>query len=76
MRYLQRQIKQSDKLIVCIAGELETCRRIVAIPGVGPVIATATIAAIGNGAAFNKDRGFAACLGVVPGEYSTEASRI
>ena len=29
------------------------------------------IAAIGNGAAFNKGRGFAAWLGVVPGEHST-----
>jgi hypothetical protein len=33
--------------------------------------ATATIAAIGNGSAFNKGRGFAAWLGVVPGEHST-----
>ena len=54
-----------------IAGELEQCKRLVAIPGIGPVIATATIAAIGNGAAFKKGRGFAAWLGVVPGEYST-----
>ena len=35
------------------------------------MIATATIAAIGNGAAFKKGRGFAAWLGVVPGEHST-----
>ena len=54
-----------------IAGELEHCKRLVAIPGIGPVIATATIAAIGNGAAFKKGRGFAAWLGVVPGEHST-----
>jgi transposase len=71
MQYLHRQIEESDKLIVRIAGELEPCRRLVAIPGVGPLIATATIAAIGNGAAFKKGRGFAAWLGVVPGEYST-----
>ncbi len=71
MQYLHRQIEQSDKLIVRIAGELEACKRLLAIPGIGPVIATATIAAIGNGAAFKKGRGFAAWLGVVPGEYST-----
>src|SRR5205823_7936349 len=40
-------------------------RRLVAIPGVGPVTATAVIAAIGNGAAFRKGREFAAWLGVV-----------
>jgi transposase len=71
MQYLHKQIEESDKLILRIASELEPCRRLVAIPGIGPVIATATIAAIGNGAAFKKGRGFAAWLGVVPGEYST-----
>ena len=71
MQYLSRQIEESDKLILRIASELEPCRRLVAIPGIGPVIATATIAAIGNGAAFKKGRGFAAWLGVVPGEHST-----
>jgi transposase len=71
MQYLHRQIEESDKLIARIAGELEPCRRLAAIPGIGPLIATATIAAIGNGAAFKKGRGFAAWLGVVPGEHST-----
>jgi transposase len=71
MQYLHRQIEESDKLIVRIANELEPCRRLVAIPGIGPVIATAPMAAIGNGAAFRKGRGFAAWLGVVPGEHST-----
>ena len=71
MQYLHGQIEESDKLIVRIAGELEPCTRLDAIPGIGPITATATIAAIGNGAAFKKGRGFAAWLGVVPGEYST-----
>jgi len=62
MQYLHGQIEESDKLIVRICGELEPCRRLVAIPGIGPVTATATIAAIGNGAAFKKGRGFAAWL--------------
>ena len=47
MQYLQRQIEESDKLILRIASELEPpCRRLVAIPGIGTVIATATIATI------------------------------
>jgi transposase len=49
MQYLHRQIEESDQLIIRIASELEPCRRLIAIPGIGPVIATATIAAIGNG---------------------------
>jgi transposase len=71
MQYLQRQIENSDKLIVRMASELESCKRLIEVPGVGPIIATATIAAIGNGAAFKKGRGFSAWLGVVPGEHST-----
>ena len=71
MQYLQGQIDESDKLIRRIAGELEDCRRMVSVPGIGPLTATATIAAIGNGSAFKKGRGFAAWLGVVPGEHST-----
>jgi hypothetical protein len=43
MQYLHRQIEECDKLIVRIAGELEPCRRLVAIPGIGPLIATATL---------------------------------
>jgi transposase len=41
------------------------------IPGIGPVVATAIVAAIGNGAAFCKGREFAAWLGIVPRQYST-----
>lgn len=71
MQYLHRQIEETDKLIARICDELEQCRRLVAIPGIGPITATATVAAIGNGAAFKKGRGFSAWLGVVPGEHST-----
>ena len=41
------------------------------IPGIGPIVATAIVAAIGNGAAFRKGRDFAAWLGIVPRQYST-----
>ena len=45
--------------------------RIRQIPGIGPIVATAIVAAIGNGAAFRKGRDFAAWLGLVPRQYST-----
>jgi transposase len=41
------------------------------VPGIGPITASATVAAIGNGAAFAKGRNFAALLGVVPKQMST-----
>jgi transposase len=71
MQYLHGQIGECDKLIVRISGEIEDCERLVKVPGIGPTIATATIAAIGNGAAFKKGRGFAAWVGLAPGEHST-----
>jgi hypothetical protein len=40
-------------------------------PGVGPLISTAVVSAIGNGAAFKKGREFAAWLGLVPRRWST-----
>jgi transposase len=69
--HLQMRIDEVDATINKTAGENEVCRRWVAIPGIGPVRATAIIAAIGNGAAFKKGRGFSAWLGIVPGEYTT-----
>jgi transposase len=54
-----------------IAGEHEACQRLRKIPGAGPLVSTATVAAIGNGAAFRKGREFAAWLGLVPGPHST-----
>ncbi|HXJ96381.1 MAG TPA: IS110 family transposase [Terriglobia bacterium] len=49
----------------------ENCQRLREIPGVGPLVATAIVAAIGNGAAFGNGREFAAWLGLVPRQYST-----
>lgn len=54
--HLQMLIDEADAVIQKIAGENEACRRPVAIPGIGPVTATAIIAAIGNGAALKKGR--------------------
>jgi transposase len=41
------------------------------VPGVGPLISTAMVAAIGTGDAFERGRDFAAWLGLVPRQHST-----
>jgi transposase len=41
------------------------------IPGVGPVVATAITATLGDGRAFASGRHLAAWLGLVPGQRST-----
>ena len=50
----------------CVATSDAGCIRIQKIPGISPVVATAIVAAIGNGAAFRKGREFSAWLGIVP----------
>ena len=41
------------------------------IPGIGPMISTAMVAAIGSGEAFDRGRDFAAWVGLVPQQFST-----
>ena len=71
LRQLHSQIEDVDAVIMKVAHEHEACQRLMAIPGIGPVIATAIVSAIGNGAEFKKGRGFGAWLGLVPAQYST-----
>ena len=71
LRQLQSQIDAIDVGIVQTASEHEACQRLMAIPGIGPVTATAIVSAIGNGTEFKRGRGFSAWLGLVPGQYST-----
>lgn len=68
---ITKRIDEADALLNKTAQENEACQRLVAIPGVGAITATALIAAIGNGAAFRKGREFAAWMGIVPGQHST-----
>ena len=49
----------------------EGCRRLMTIPGIGPIISSAVVAAIGSGSAFMRGRDFAAWLGLVPRQMST-----
>jgi transposase len=71
LKQLQSQIDEADTLIGKAASEHEACPRLMAIPGVGPVTATAVVASIGNGTEFRKGRSFAAWLGLVPEQRST-----
>lgn len=70
-KQLQSEIEVVSAEIEAICNEDAACQRLRQIPGVGPLVATATVAAIGNGAAFHKGREFAAWLGLVPRQHST-----
>jgi transposase len=64
-------IKAMTEEIERISNENALCRRLRQIPGFGPLVSSATVAAIGNGAAFRRGRDFAAWVGVIPRQYST-----
>ena len=71
LEQLYARVEEMDKVIQHRATDDEACQRLTAIPGIGPVTATALVAAIGNGAGFRKGRDLAAWVGMVPREYST-----
>ena len=68
---LELQIAEMNDEVERIASSDDACRRLRQIPGIGPLVATAIVASIGNGAASRKGREFAAWLGLLPNQHST-----
>src|SRR6516164_1792108 len=57
--------------IETLAKSDDSCRRVMTVPGIGPIISSAMVAAIGSGAAFARGRDYSAWLGLVPKQMST-----
>ena len=70
-RYLDGRINALSSDIKAIAKRSAECKRLMTVPGVGPIISTAMVAAIGAGDIFAKGRDFGAWLGLVPRQNST-----
>ena len=68
---LETKITSADERIERAFRENAECQRIAAVEGIGPVTATAVVAAISDGHAFRNGRQFAAWLGLVPRQYSS-----
>jgi transposase len=69
--HLDERIDTVTEEIEALVAADEACQRLMSVPGVGPIIASAMVAAIGNGAAFSRGRDFGAWLGLVPKQTST-----
>ncbi len=67
---LDEKIADADSRIQIAFQSNPDCRRIAAVEGVGPLIATAVVAAIGNGHTFDNGRQFSPWLGLVPRQNS------
>jgi len=70
-RRLDERIATVSSDIEALAERDDSCQRLMTVPGIGPVISSAVVAAIGNGAGFKQGRDFGAWLGLVPRQEST-----
>ena len=70
-RRLDERIEGLSSEIGAIARQDAGCERLMSVPGIGPTISSAMVAAIGTGDTFSKGRDFAAWLGLVPRQMST-----
>jgi transposase len=68
---LEEQIAYYQQKLESLAKTHPECQRLMTIPGIGPITATALIAAVGHVGVFKNGRQFAAWLGLVPKQHST-----
>ena len=75
---LAQDWRRLDERIAAVSAEIEAlarqdhgCQCLMTVPGVGPIISSAVVAAIGNGNGFKQGRDFGAWLGLVPKQEST-----
>lgn len=68
---LDERVAAYDQELEHLAQASESARRLMTVPGVGPLTASATVASVGAAHEFANGRQFAAWLGLVPRQYST-----
>jgi transposase len=70
-RRLDERVEGLSSEIEALARQDKACQRLMTVPGIGPIISSAMVAAIGTGDVFSKGRDFGAWLGLVPKQIST-----
>ena len=71
IRGLDARIAELDRELAHIALDDPSARRLMEVPGIGPLTATALVAAVGDASAFASGRDLAAWLGLVPRQVTT-----
>jgi transposase len=71
LRMLKTQILNFDRMITAWHRSNETSKRLDELPGVGPALATALVASVGDPKAFRSGRDFSAWIGLVPKQNSS-----
>ena len=68
---LKVQIKAADQQLVKLSGEHPVCRKLMTVPGVGPVTAVRFVAALDDVTRFRNAHAVQSYLGLTPGESSS-----
>jgi transposase len=68
---LDARVGELDREIVLIAQSNPVAKRLQQLRGVGPIIATALVAAVGDGAQFTNGRQMSAAFGLTPRQHSS-----
>lgn len=71
MLHVEKRLQEVNHEIEAIAARSDMARRLMTIPGIGPLCATGILAAAGTAKQFRKARDMAAWLGLVPRQHST-----
>jgi transposase len=71
LRTLDEQVGQYDQRIQQVFKQDERCQRLGQVEGIGPLIATAFLAAVGDASVFHNGRQVAAWLGLVPKQHAS-----
>jgi transposase len=71
LQALDQRIAATDQQIAQLCVADDACQRLVQLAGIGPLTATALVAAVGDATGFKNGRQFAAWLGLVPRQHST-----
>jgi transposase len=71
LRVLKARILEFDRLIMAWHRSNQTSKRLDELPGVGPALATALVARVGDPKAFRSGRDFSAWIGLVPKQNSS-----
>ncbi|OJW52812.1 MAG: IS110 family transposase [Alphaproteobacteria bacterium 41-28] len=70
------RVKEYTKRLTLIAKENDQCRRLMSIPGIKEITATALISAVGNFNSFRNGRDLSAWLGLVPKQSSSGQKKL
>lgn len=71
LRMVNKHVLENDRRIIAAARSSDVGRRLMEVPGVGPVLASALVAAVPDPASFKSGRNLAAWIGLVPRQNSS-----